>query len=238
MPANKDFKRLVRGRMQKTGESYTAARSHLLQPTSAPVAAPAPAKRKAAAAAPGAVDYATLAGRSDAILKEKTGCTWDRWVKALDYAQAYTWTHGEIAKHVAEKYKVPGWWAQAVTVGYERIKGLRAVGQRRDGSFEASKSRTFAVPLVRLYRAFHDARTRAEWLPGVDLTVRTATRGKSMRITWPDRTSVVVGFDARGAAKSQVAIQHGKLADRAAAARMKEYWDERLTALGGVLSPK
>ncbi len=224
MPANKDFKRLVRGRMQKTGESYTAARSHLLQPKSAPVPAPA--------------DYATIAGRSDAILKQKTGCTWDRWVKALDYAQAYTWTHGEIAKHVAEKYKVPGWWAQAVTVGYERIKGLRAVGQRRDGSFEASKSRTFAVPLVRLYRAFHDARTRAEWLPGVELTVRTATRGKSMRITWPDRTSVVVGFDARGAAKSQVAIQHGKLADRAAAARMKEYWDERLTALGGVLSPK
>ena len=50
-----------------------------------------------------------------------------------------------------EKYKVPGWWAQTVTVGYERIKGLRAVGQRRDGTFEANKSRTFAVPLARLY---------------------------------------------------------------------------------------
>ena len=57
---------------------------------------------------------------------------------------------------------MPGWWAQAVTVCYERIKGLRAVGQRRDGSFEANKSRTFSVPLVRLYRAFHDARTRAQ----------------------------------------------------------------------------
>ena len=233
MPANKDFKRLVRGRMQKTGEAYTTARAHLLkQQSAAPVAA------RPSTARPAAVDYAKLAGRSDAILKERTGCTWERWVKALDHAQAYAWTHREIAKHVHEKYKVPGWWAQSVTVGYERIKGLRAVGQRRDGSFEANKSRTFSVPLVRLYRAFHDARTRAEWLPGVDLTVRTATRGKSMRITWPDRTSVVVGFDARGAGKSQVAIQHGKLADRAAAARMKEYWDERLTALGGVLSPK
>ena len=157
MPANKDFKRLVRGRMQKTGESYTAARAHLLKQK--PAAAPASAR--SSTARPATVDYAKLAGRSDAILKEKTGCTWERWVKALDYAQAYTWTHREIAKHVHEKYKVPGWWAQAVTVGYERIKGLRAVGQRRDGSFEANKSRTFAVPLVRLYRAFHDARTRA-----------------------------------------------------------------------------
>jgi len=168
-------------------------------------------------------------------MKERTGCTWERWVKALDYAQAYTWTHREIAAYVSEKYKVPGWWAQAVTVGYERIKGLRAVGQRRDGSFEANKSRTFAVPLVRLYRAFHDARTRAQWLPGVDLTVRTATRGKSMRITWPDRTSVAVGFSGRGQGKSQVAVQHERLADRAAQVRMKQYWAERLDALRQVL---
>jgi hypothetical protein len=218
MPAN--FKRLVRGRMQK--------------PT---VAAGSPKTTRAPSAPPAAVDYAKLAGRSDAILKEKTGCTWERWVRALDHVQAYTWSHREIAKHVAEKYKVPGWWAQTVTVGYERIKGLRAIGQRRDGSFEANKSRTYAVPLVRLYRAWHDARTRAEWLPDVDLTVRTAIRGKSMRITWPDRTSVAVGFASRGAGKSQVAIQHGNLADRAAAARMKQYWDERLNALRSVLSP-
>ena len=30
MTTQKDFKRLVRGRMQKTGESYTAARASLL----------------------------------------------------------------------------------------------------------------------------------------------------------------------------------------------------------------
>jgi uncharacterized protein YndB with AHSA1/START domain len=236
MPANKDFKRLVRGRMQKTGESYTTARAHLIKQK--PAAAAAPAAARTSTARPAAVDYAKLAGRSDAIIKKRTGCTWERWVKALDHAQAYTWTHREIAKHVHEKYKVPGWWAQSVTVGYERIKGLRAVGQRRDGSFEATKSRTFSVPLVRLYRAFHDARTRAQWLPDVDLTVRTATRGKSMRITWPDRTSVAVGFASRGAGKSQVAVQHEKLADRAAAARMKEYWAERLDALKQVLVPE
>jgi hypothetical protein len=182
------------------------------------------------------IDYATLAGRSDAVLEEKTGCTWERWVKTLDHVQAYTWSHREIVTYIHEKYDVPGWWAQAVTVGYERIRGLRAVGQRRDGSFEASKSRTFAVPLVRLYRAFHDSRTRARWLPGVDLTVRTATRGKSMRITWPDRTSVEVGFTSKGPAKSQVAVQHGKLPDRAAQTRVKQYWAERLDALKGILA--
>src|SRR3954470_22662402 len=171
MPTDKDFKRLVRGRMQKTGESYATARAHLRKqkPAAASIPFPAPA------------DYARLAGKSDAILKEKTGCTWERWVKALDRQKAYTWTHREIAKYVMETYKTPGWWAQTVTVGYERIKGLRAVGQRRDGSFEANKSKTIAVPLATLYDAFSNPRVRARWLPGVDLTVRTATREKSMR---------------------------------------------------------
>jgi hypothetical protein len=224
MPTNKDFKRLVRGRMQKTGEAYTTARTHLLKQK--PPAARPPAK----------VDYAKLAGRSDAVLKAKTGCTWERWVKALDHARAHTWPHREIASYVHEKYKIPGWWAQTVTVGYERIKGLRVVGQRRDGSFEANKSRTFAVPLARLYAAFRDARLRARWLPGVDLTVRTATPRKSMRITWPDRTSVAVGFTSRGATKSQVALTHEILPDRAAQARVKQYWAERLEALEQVLA--
>src|SRR3989454_12746227 len=221
MPTNKDFKRLVRARMQKTGEAYTAARAHLLQ--------------KQQESRP--VDYARLAGMmSDAALKAKTGCTWERWVKALDRVQALTWPHRRIAAYVHEKYKVPGWWSQTVTVGYERIKGLRAIGQRRDGRFEATKSRTFAVSLSRLYRAWSDAGTRVRWLPGVDLTVRTATRHKSMRITWPDKTSVQVGFAARSAAKSQVQIQHARLPDKGAATKMKEYWGGRLAALQEVLA--
>jgi len=219
MPTDKDFKRLVRGRMQKTGEAYTTARAHLRKQKPTATVSPAPS------------DYAKLAGRSDAIIKERTGCTWERWVKALDSHQAYTWSHREIARYVVEKYKTPGWWAQTVTVGYERIKGLRAVGQRRDGSFEANKSKTVAVPLARLYAAFSNPRIRDRWLPGVDLSVRTATKEKSMRITWPDRTSVVIGFTPRGPQKSQVALAHEKLSDRDSATRMKQYWGERLAAL-------
>ena len=224
MPTDKDFKRLVRGRMQKTGESYTAARARLR------IKKPAVVSSSIAPA-----EYARLAGKSDAIMKEKTGCSWERWVKALDREKAYTWPHRNIATHVREKYKIPGWWAQSVTVGYERIKGLRAVGQRRDGLFEAGKSKTFPIPLAQLYDAFSDARVRRRWLPDVDLTIRTATREKSMRISWPDRTSVAVGFTTRGAGKSQVSLVHEKLPDRAAVSRMKEYWSERLAELGKLL---
>ena len=93
MPTHKDFKRLVRGRMKKTGEAYTAARAKLLQKKSTP----APA------------DYAKIAGMSDATVKAKTGCTWERWVKALDHVGASSWSHRAIADYIHEKFKVPGW---------------------------------------------------------------------------------------------------------------------------------
>jgi hypothetical protein len=228
MPTNKDFKRLVRSRMQKTGEAYTTARAHLLrrkpQPT-APASPPAPAPH-----------YEQLAGIKDATIEAKTGCNWERWVWVLDQAGAGEWSHRAIAEHVRRRYQTPMWWTQAVTVGYERIKGLRAVGQRRSGIYEAGKSKTFAAPVARVYRAFRDVRTRRRWLGNVDLTVRTAIPNKSMRITWPDGTSVEWYFVPKGDAKCQVAVQHVKLADREAVDRTKSYWAERLGSLERLLT--
>jgi hypothetical protein len=232
MTARKDFKRLVRTRMQKTGESYTAARAHLVaQRRSAPVARPAAPKPPAVEP----IDYAALAGMSDDAIKARTGCTWERWVYALDRKKASTWSHREIADYVRKTYKVPDWWTQTVTVGYERIKGLRTIGQRRNGSFEANKSRTFAAPVSRVYRAFHDPKLRARWLPDVELEVRTARRDKSLRITWPDGSSVEALFSGRGAGKSQLAIAHRKLKAQSASTEMKAFWTDRLAALGNVL---
>jgi hypothetical protein len=220
MTQNKDLKRLVRARMKKTGESYTSARTQITKK---------PRPKKTA-------DYATLAGMSDATLKAKTGCAWERWVKSLDQFGAEKMSHGEIADLVSTKWKVDGWWAQTVTVGYERIKGLRARGQRRDGSYEAGKSRTFNVPVRTLFDAWADAGIRSRWLREPAVKIRTATSPKSMRLGWTDGSIVAIGFLAKGKDKSSVAVQHTKLKDRDSAERFKQYWSERLDALANVLT--
>jgi uncharacterized protein YndB with AHSA1/START domain len=224
MTTNKDFKRLVRARMTKTGESYTSARLRLLQKQPSTVAAPTP-------------DYAKLAGMSDASIKAHTGCNWERWVWALDRVKAHDWPHRAIAEYVQEKYKVPDWWTQWVTTGYERIKDLRAIGQRRGGAFEVNKSKTFAAPVGRLYRAWTDARTRRRWLPEVTFTVRTAKPSQTLRVTWADGSSVEVYFVSKGARKSTVTVQHRKLPDQAAADRQRQFWADRFTALAELLEP-
>jgi len=235
MPTNKDFKRLVRARMEKTGEAYTAARANLLKrhatpSISAPVAlvdAPPPAK----AAKP---DYARLAGMSDAAIKKATGCDWDKWVFCLDYVGAQDWSHRAIADHVHTAYKVKDWWTQMVTVGYERIKGLRAIGQRRDGGFEANKSRTLNASAAAVFRAFAHARVRKHWLPGVNVTVKKATANRSVRMMWNDGTPVEVWIVPKGK-KTTAQIGHRKLVSKEDADKRKEYWDERLSALAKVV---
>lgn len=220
MTRQKDLKRLVRARMKKTGESYTTARAQLTRKKQRTSSRSVPEDR-----------YAELAGMGDEAVRAKTGKTWKQWVRALDAIDAVEMPHRDIARHVGQTYELTGWWAQTVTVGYERIRGLRDVGQRRGGGYEANKSRTFPTPVARLYRAFADPATRRRWLPGVDLSFRKKTPEKSLRITWPDGTSVHVYFTAKGDAKSQVAIQHAGLATKSDAARRKAYWGERLDAL-------
>ncbi len=229
MPKQKDLKRLVRSRMQKTGESYTAARAQLVARKSktaivAPPVAPKP-------------DYAALAGVKDATIEARTGCTWEKWVAALDYHEAGTLSHREIATLVHEKFGVGEWWAQSVTVGYERIKGLREIGQRRTGHYDVNRSKTLPVGVDALYAAFADARQRRRWLPGVKLTVRKATPERSMRITWPDGTSVELWFVAKGAGRSSVHVQHVRLPSKAEADARRAFWGERLGALAALLAP-
>ncbi len=227
MPTQKDLKRLVRARMQKTGESYTTARARLVAKRRA---APDPSP---AAGAPPKLGFAARAGMSDAIVAAKTGRTWKQWVDELDRAGAATRSHREIAALLDQRFGTPRWWTQRIAVGYERIRGLRERGQQRDGTFVVNKSKTFPVPLAELWTAFV---RRERWLDGAKLRLSKATQPKSMRLRWEDGTPVEATFLAKGRSKSQVALAHSRLASRADAVRLRQFWGERLTALARVLA--
>lgn len=228
MPTQKDLKRQVRARMKKTGESYTAARARLLEKKTAR----RPAVAVTAPSGPLPDDPAARAGMSDAAVAEKTGRTWKQWVAELDRFGAAARPHAEIARHLHAEHGLPSWWAQTVTVGYERIRGLRDKGQRRDGGYDVHKSKVYPVPLAELWTAFVRCKP---WIGDAKLRMSKATKHKSMRMRWSDGAPIEVNFYAKGPAKTQVQLQHGGLATREEAARMRTFWTERLAALGEVL---
>jgi hypothetical protein len=89
-----------------------------------------------------------------------------------------------------------------------------------------------AVAAERLFDAFVDEATRARWLTDGELRERTATKPRSARFDWgAGETRVNVTFEAKGEAKSMVALEHERLGDAEQAAEMKAWWRERLSAL-------
>ena len=164
---------------------------------------------------------------SEEAVQAKTGRHWDAWFELLDAAGAKAMDHAAIAKLLAETHGVDAWWAQSVTVEYEKARGLRVLGQNGDGEFYASGSKTIAASAERVFAAFEQEAERAAWLPGLDLRVRTATAPKSIRFDAPDgRTRVAVHLVAKGEGKAQVSLQQEKLADAAEAARQTAFWRE------------
>jgi hypothetical protein len=203
MTRQRSFKRLVRARMDKTGESYTAARANLLAADKS--------------------DGPVLA-TSDEKIRQRTGRGWEEWFSLLDEWGAQERTHREIARWVAGQLDVVplAWNAQAVTGSYELSRGLREVGEKDDG-FAISVTKTVAVPVERLYDAFLAEPSK--------LRERTATRPKSARFDWGDESRVNVTFLTKGEAKSTMTLEHRRLPDAATAERMKSYWREHLNSL-------
>src|SRR5216684_7087696 len=88
----------------------------------------------------------------DEVVKAKTGRDWAGWFGALDKVGAAKLDHRAIADILSEKYGVPGWWYQMVTVEYERARGLR-VPHQKAGGFSVGISKTVGVSLSELCEA-------------------------------------------------------------------------------------
>jgi len=74
-------------------------------------------------------------------------------------------------------------------------------------------------------------------LGAVDLEVRKATANKTLRLTWDDATSVEIYLVAKGAQKSQVTVQHRKIATKSRAEELKRFWTAKLDALAKQFEP-
>jgi hypothetical protein len=222
MTTEKTFKRRVRERMSKTGESYSAARSQV-------------AHKRDRIRDAGTRLAATDDRPSDDSVVKATGKRWEEWFSILDRWGARQRKHGETAAFLTDEQRVPGWWAQAITVWYERSRGLRLKHQQADG-FSISASKTVGVPLDVLFDAFVDSRVRRRWLTDGTMRLRTSQPGRSARFDWGDGTTRVnVGFEGKGPAKATVAIAHERLPDPDEAETAKAAWRARLVELKSAL---
>ena len=72
---------------------------------------------------------------SGAAIEKATGKSWQEWHKVQRQMKAGELSHKAIAQNLSEQYHVPEWWAQSITVEFERAIGRREVGQTCDGDY-------------------------------------------------------------------------------------------------------
>jgi uncharacterized protein YndB with AHSA1/START domain len=74
------------------------------------------------------------------------------------------------------------------------------------------------------------------WMDGAKFDVTTATRGKSIRMKWPDDTRVNVQFYPKGPSKAQMTVEHSKIPNQPAMKKLKSYWAKRVDELQALLA--
>ncbi|WP_050671348.1 hypothetical protein [Luteipulveratus halotolerans] len=127
------------------------------------------------------------------------------------------------------------WWAQKLIVEYEQARGVRGAGARPDGTFSGGASKRVGAPVAELFRAVTEASERERWLPGVQLTERTATAGRSARYDVSDGSRIAFTMRALGDDRAEIAAEHERLPDAEAAAHACQAWKDRLATLKAVV---
>lgn len=135
----------------------------------------------------------------DEKVREATGRTWAEWEAELDARGAADLPHKRMAEMLEAEMGVSGWWAQSITVDYERRKGRRAVGQTADTGYQIGVQRTLPLSHDAAWELLASPEGMGIWLgaaprlekgaayttpDGAAGVVRVATLGSHLRITW------------------------------------------------------
>jgi hypothetical protein len=131
-------------------------------------------------------------------IERATNRTWDDWLRFMDRIGAKDLSHHAIATELLKELDGVvdniGWWAQSITVAYEHHIGRSIPGQRPDGTFQTSVSKSTGLGMQALmdkWAAFAAADPDVRALAAGEVRVS----GTDKRITW--RTKGRDGSDIR-----------------------------------------
>lgn len=172
----------------------------------------------------------------DAAVIKATGKAWNAWFAILEERGARSLPHADIAKLLHDDYSVPGWWSQNVTVAYEKSIGRREAGQRCDGDYSTSASKTLPGTLDEVLERWLARVAGVDGLDGVPFAtgpgVSRTEKWRYWRVALSDGSNVAVNISAKAKGASCVlAIEHDKLAGKPEAERWKSFWKAYLSAL-------
>ncbi|MGA4508152.1 hypothetical protein ACQB6R_03865 [Propionibacteriaceae bacterium G1746] len=168
-------------------------------------------------------------------LQTGSGIAWDDWATWLDAQQAHTLDHAGIARLALGRIikqgssSSPEWWAQGVAVAYEQHIGRRLPGQRCEGDFSVTVSKTLPGDMddvLARWSAHLDGAGELNGEPIVDGPRTSSTeKWRYWRVTMADGATVSVNITNKpGGQKSALAVNHDKLPTADGLEQWRTFW--------------
>jgi hypothetical protein len=184
----------------------------------------------------------TTNARIEAV-ERATGRSWDDWLTWMASIGADRLSHHEIASALITELdgKVDnlGWWAQATAVAYEQHVGRRVPGQRPDGTFQTSVSRSTSLGMEALIQAWTDfAAADPDVLDCITGDVRVS--GTVNRITWRtkgrDGTALTVISEPKKDGTASLVVQINGTATLEDNVEAKDIWSAITARFAGTIA--
>jgi hypothetical protein len=172
----------------------------------------------------------------DDKVKAATGRNWMGWFVILNRMKATSLPHREVARRLKEEHGAPAWWAQMITVSYERARGGRKTNERAGGTYAVNVTKVIPVGLAKLFAAATDPKMRKAWFPAGAFEETSKTENKYWRGTWKKTGKLEFGFYAKGNGKAQIALEIGKLASAEEVEKQRAAWKKAMEKLKMLLS--
>ena len=184
---------------------------------------------------------------SESILRA-TGRKPEQWYNLIQDAGLSESSHKEIAEYLSGFPEVSFWWAQTLTVEYEKHIGRRVLGQTAGGNFQIGVSRTLNVPLAELWEFLESSEgislllgegTGADGFEslqsgsdrGIEAETTTYHHASHVRMRfrppgWKEHSILQVRVRQKGPEKTVITFHQEKLPHEESREEMKNRWKE------------
>lgn len=195
----------------------------------------------------------------DEAVRAATGRSWEQWFETLDAAGALRWSHKRMVAFLVARGLETPWWQQMVSSTYERVRGIKQVGETADAGFQVGVQRSLPIGVEELWELLLSTEGLGLWLgvqqlpcqrgqtyQGADGTVgevRTFKAPQRLRLTWqpphlerPTTLQLTLACPRNTRTRTTLRFHHERLADREQRERMRTHWRAVLDTLAGVVA--
>lgn len=168
-------------------------------------------------------------------LEEGSGIEWVEWVRFFEPLEDSS--HTEMAR-AASRHIIahgssenPDWWAQSVTAAYEQSIGRRLPGQRADGSFEWSITKSVSGSREEIFERILQSLADVQHVDGMSVInprMSLTEKRSFWRCNLSDGSKTEIAVGPRPRSGYMVSVTQSKVHSEEAAERWRKYWRQQL----------